>query len=64
MAKKKFTAILLAAVMAFAVCAFTGCNSGDDEFTEKNRSDENANLRIQFLRRFSRRLVGFRQKAV
>ena len=35
MAKKKFTAILLAAVMAFAVCAFTGCNSGDDEFTEK-----------------------------
>lgn len=35
MVKKKFTAILLAAIMAFAVCAFTGCNGGDDEFSEE-----------------------------
>lgn len=35
MVKKKFTAILLSVIMAFAVSAFTGCNPGDDEFTEE-----------------------------
>lgn len=36
MVKKKLTAILLATVMAFAVCAFSGCGyDGEDGFTEE-----------------------------
>lgn len=35
MARKKFTAILLAAVMVFAVCAFSGCGKTDDQFSEE-----------------------------
>ena len=34
MVKKKFTAILFAAVMAFAACAFTGCSKDDNQFNE------------------------------
>lgn len=35
MARKRFTTILLAALMAFSVCAFSGCNKSDSQFSEK-----------------------------